>query len=102
MNLCRSPFLGKAACDECNCGGSEWYIIVISLVSGLITGMFLTCIVSYSRRKWFRNKTLEPNPEAQIPAADSIYEELDLTKMNTEQDYQALTVNAARSDGANR
>ena len=53
-----------------------------------------------SRRRWLRNRKPERNPEAQATEADTTYQELDLTKMNTEDNYQSLRVNAANNDPA--
>ena len=86
---------------ESNYSGTEWYIIVVPVVSGIFIGLFLVCIVLCVRRRWFRNRKLERNPEPQKTEADTTYQELDLTKMNTEENYQSLRVNAASNDVAN-
>ena len=85
------------ASENLKFGKTEWYIIVISSVCGIIIGILLSCIASYSRRKWFTRpvRTLE----AQKTVSDSTYEELDLTKMDKEDNYQSLSENAARNDG---
>jgi MFS superfamily sulfate permease-like transporter len=62
-----------------------WHIVV-SLVSGIIIGILLSYIVFCSRRRWFRNR----NPEPQRTEVDTTYQELDLSKMNTEDNYQSL------------
>ena len=85
----------KAALEECNCSGTEWYIVVVALVSGIIIGLFLEYILLYVRRRWFRNKKPELNSGPQTTEVDTTYQELDLTKMNTEDNYQSLRVNAA-------
>ncbi len=74
-----------------------WHI-VISLVSGIVIGILLSYIVSCSRRRWFRNRKPERNPEPQPTKVDTTYQELDLTKMNKEDNYQSLRVNAASDD----
>jgi nitrogen fixation/metabolism regulation signal transduction histidine kinase len=73
-----------------------WHVVV-ALVSGFILGILFSYIVSCSRRRWFRNGT----PEPKTTEVDTTYQELDLSKMNTEDNYQSLRVNAARNDAAN-
>ncbi len=74
---------------------------MVSLLSGIIIGFLLSHIVSCSRRRWFKNKRRQPNPEAQTTDVDTTYQELDLSKMNKEGNYQSLRVNAANNDAAN-
>ncbi|CAB3986170.1 contactin-3-like isoform X2 [Paramuricea clavata] len=62
-----------------------WHIVV-TLVSGFIVGILFSYIVWFSCRRWFRNK----NPEAQRTEVDTTYQELDISKMNTEDNYQSL------------
>jgi hypothetical protein len=69
-------------------------------VSGIIVGILLSNIVSRCRR-WFRNRRPERNPEPQTTEVDTTYQELDLSKMNKEDNYQPLRVNVARNDAAN-
>ena len=71
---------------------------MVSLVSGIIVGILLSCIVWCSHRRWFRNRKPERNPEPQTNEVDTTYQELDLTKMNKEDNYQSLKVNAASND----
>ncbi|XP_028399355.1 hemicentin-1-like [Dendronephthya gigantea] len=88
----------KTVSRECNCSGTEWHVIVITLGSGMIVGVLLTAFALYSHRKWFRNKKPKLTPEAQVTADDqATYQELDLTKMNRENNYQSLRGNAARN-----
>ena len=77
---------------------TEWYIVVVSLVSGIVIGLFLAYILLCVRRRWFRKREPGQNPEAQTTEVDPTYQELDLTKMNKEDNYQSLRVNAAVSD----
>ncbi len=70
------------------------------LVSGIIIGILLSNIVSRCRR-WFRNRRPERNPEPQTTEVDTTYQELDLSKMNTEDNYHSLRVNAASNDAPN-
>jgi MFS superfamily sulfate permease-like transporter len=76
-----------------------WHIVV-SLVSGIIIGILLSYIVFCSRRK-FRSRKPQSNPEPKTTEADTTYQELDLSKMNTEDNYQSLRVNAASYDAGN-
>ncbi len=70
-------------------------------MSGIIIGLFLAYIVWCSRRRWFTNRKPERNPEPQPTEADTTYQELDLSKMNAEENYQSLRVNAAYIDAGN-
>ena len=78
-----------------------WHIVV-SLVSGVIIGLFLSQIVSCSRRRWFSDRKPERNPEPKATEVDTTYQELDLSKMSTEDNYQSLRVDAASNDAGNR
>ena len=66
-------------------------------MSGIIIGILLSHIVSCFRRK-FRSRKPESNPEPKSTEVDTTYQELDLSKMNTEDNYQSLRVNAASND----
>ncbi|CAB4044074.1 Hypothetical predicted protein, partial [Paramuricea clavata] len=77
-----------------------WHIVV-TLVSGFILGILFSYIASCSRRRWFSNRKPERNPEPKTTEVDTTYQELDLSKMNTEDNYQSLSVNAASNDVAN-
>ena len=81
----------------------EWYIVVISSVSGIIIGILFSYVFFRFYRRCLRNKNREAqvinlstrnknltNPEAETNEADSTYQELDLTKMNQEDNYQSL------------
>ena len=84
-----------------DCTGFEWYIILVTLVSGIIIGMiFLYAILSLRQR--FKSKkdnskpahnydTSETHPET--AADNSAYQELDLRNKETENSYQALRMN---------
>ena len=74
----------------------------MSLVSGIIIGILLSYIVWCSHRRWFKNKTAKRNQEPKTTEADTTYQELDLTKINKEDNYQSLKVNAASNDAANQ
>jgi hypothetical protein len=74
---------------------------VLTLVSGFILGIIFSYIVWCSRHRWLRNRKPERNSEPKIAEADTMYQELDLTKMNTEDNYQSLRVNTASNDVAN-
>ena len=90
-------YIDKASSNNTS-RGTEWYIVVVSLVSGIIIGILLSYIVSCSRRK-FRSRKPHSNSEPKTTEADTTdYQELDLSKMNTEDNYQSLRVNAASTD----
>ncbi len=72
----------------------------MSLVSGIIIGIIFSYIVSCCRRK-FRSRDPQSNSQPQPTEVDTTYQELDLTKMNAEDNYQSLRVNAASNDVAN-
>jgi hypothetical protein len=74
---------------------------VLTLVSGFILGIIFSYIVWCSHRRWLRNREPERNSEPKTAEADTTYQELDLTKMNTEDNYQSLRVNTASNDVAN-
>ena len=92
---------GNAASEECNCSGTEWHIVMVSVVSGIIIGLFIAYILLCVRRRFFRNRKPKRNPEQQTTEVDTTYQELDLSKMNTEDNYQSLRVNSASNDALN-
>ena len=65
-------------------------------MSGLIVGVFLSYTASCSHRRCFRNRNPKRKPDQQPTEADSTYQELDLSKMNKEDNYQSLKGNFAR------
>jgi MFS superfamily sulfate permease-like transporter len=73
---------------------------MVSLVSGIIIGLFIAYFLFCVRRHFYRNRKPKRNPEQQTTEVDTTYQELDLTKMNTEDNYQSLRVNAAASNNA--
>ena len=90
-------FLDKAYSDNTTSTSStEWYIIVVTLVSGIIVGILLSYMASCSHRLWFKNRKPKRNPDQQPTEADSTYQGLDLSKMNKEDNYQSLRGNVAR------
>ncbi|CAB3980049.1 matrix-remodeling-associated 5 [Paramuricea clavata] len=80
---------GKAALEECSRSGTVWYMVVVILVSGIIIGILFCYIVLCFRRK-FRSRKPQSNPEPKATEVDTSYQELDLSKMNTEDNYQSL------------
>ena len=74
---------------------------MVTLGSGIIIGILFSIIFVYSRRKFRRRKPQQLNPKFPTSQVDLTYQELDLTKMNTGDNYQSLTVNAGRNDGVN-
>ena len=69
-----------------------WHIVV-SLISGIVVCIFVFYIVRRSRRRSFKR---EPGAKSERTVDDSIYQDLDHTKMGTEDNYQSLTGNVAR------
>jgi hypothetical protein len=74
---------------------------VVSFVSGIIFGILICYIVWCSHRRWFKTRKPERIPGTQTTEVDPTYQELDVRKMNKEDNYQSLTVNAASNDAAN-
>jgi hypothetical protein len=72
-----------------------WHILV-SFISGLIMGILISYIGVCCRRR-FSTRKHQSNPEPQAPKDSSIYQELDLTKMNSEDNYQSLMVNSTNN-----
>ena len=92
----------KAPRSNCTTPGTEWYIVVISLLSGIIVGVLLSYIAQCSYRRWLRKGKPEQNTDHHPTEADSTYQELDLSKMNKEDNYQSLKGNVTRiNDVAN-
>ncbi len=77
---------------------------MVSSVSGVIIGLFLACILLCLCRRRFNNRKPERKPvrnntrESETTQVDTTYQELDLSKMNKEDNYQSLRVNAASND----
>ena len=90
MNYIDNEFLDDTSCKK------EWYITVVTLVCGIIIGVLLSYIVCCSHRRWFRKRKPKGKPDKQPTEAYSTYQELDLSKMNQEDDYQSLRGNVAR------
>ena len=88
-------FVDKACSDDMT-SGTEWHIVVVTLVSGIIVGVILSYIVQCSHRRWFKNRKHKQSPDQQPTEADSTYQELELSKMNQEDNYQSLRENVAR------
>ena len=66
----------------------------MAVVAGIIIGILFSYIVSCSRRK-FRSHKPQSSREPQPCEVDSTYQELDLAKMNEEDDYQSLRMDVA-------
>ncbi len=97
LSIIKFAFIDKTSSKNVSTE-TEWYIVVVILVSGIIIGILFSYIVSCSRRRWFRNRKPQRTPEPQPTAVDTTYQELDLTKMNKEDNYQSLRVNVASTD----
>ena len=70
----------------------------MSLVSGIIIGILVACIAWCSHRRWFTKRKAEQTSYQQPTEAESTYQDLDLSKMNTEDNYQSLRGNISRID----
>ena len=73
-------------------------MVIVSSMFGIVIGIVLSHMISCSCRK-LRSSDTQSNPTA--TEADPTYQELDLTKMNTEDNYQSLTRNATINDTGN-
>ena len=58
----------------------------------------MSYILLSSRRRWSRNKNPERHVEQQATNVDKTYQELDITKMNAEDNYQSLRRNVASNE----
>ena len=85
-----------------DCTGFEWYIILVTLVCGIIIGLMIFLYGIQSLRRMFKRKKdkSEPAPNYDTPethpegAADnSSYQELELKNRKPENSYQALRMN---------
>ena len=63
---------------------------------GVIIGVLLSYIVWCSHRRLFRNRKPKRKPDQQQNEAESNYQELDVSKMNQEDNYQSLRRNVSR------
>ena len=94
--------LEKSKCADST--GFEWYIILVTLVCGIIIGMIFHYGIMSLRRRFKSKKdvskpahnydTPETHPEG--AADNSAYQELDLRNREPENSYQALRVNTRR------
>ena len=69
-------------------------------MSGIIIGILLNSIVLCWCRK-YRGRKSESNPAPRSNEADTTYQEVDLSKMNTEDNYESLRGTAASNDTKN-
>ena len=67
---------------------------MVSLVAGIIIGILFSYIVSCCCRK-FGSRKPQSCPESRTCEVDSTYQELDVSKLNTEDNYQSLRVDVA-------
>ena len=72
----------------------------MSLVSGIIVGILVAYTAWFSHHCWFTKRKAEQTSYQQPTEAESTYQELDLSKMNTEDSYQPLRGNILRIDDA--
>ena len=76
--------------------------IVVALVSGVIIGIALSYIVFNSRRKFKRNRKSKSKAEPRTTEAEATYQELDLSKLNKDDNnYESLQVAAASNYAMN-
>ncbi len=60
-------------------------------------GILTSCIVVCCCRS-FSHRKPQTNPQPQAPRDSSIYQELDLNKMNSEENYQVLRQNVTNNE----
>ena len=90
--------------SKSDCTGCAWYIILVTLVCGIIIGMvFIFGIMSLRRRFKSKKDVAKPAHNHDTPethrdsaAENSAYQELDLRNKDPENSYQALRVNTRR------
>ena len=70
-------------------------------MSGIIIALFIAYILVCARGCWFTNRKSDQHVEPEKTEVDTTYEELDLTKMNTEDNYQSLRADAANNVAEN-
>ncbi|XP_028397084.1 hemicentin-1-like [Dendronephthya gigantea] len=98
------PLTGDGTEKKQNCSGNngtDWYIVAVTLVSGIIFGIILSYIVFRVRSKNRNRQLSNPEPVPPTSRVDQTYQELDLAKLNKEDNYQSLRGNAARNYGVN-
>ena len=94
--------LEKSKCADCT--GFGWYIILVTLVCGIVIGMiFLYGIMSLRRMFKSKKDVSEPAHNYDTPEThpegvgdNSAYQELDLKNREPENSYQALRMNTRR------
>ena len=70
---------------------TEWYIILITLTSGIIVGILVSIVFQYRRHLFCKKRQQLQSPsEVRINSVDTTYQGLDLSKMNKEDNYQSL------------
>ncbi|XP_046858290.1 uncharacterized protein LOC124451713 [Xenia sp. Carnegie-2017] len=71
---------------------TEWYIILITLTSGIIVGILVSIVFQYRRHCFCKNCQQFQSPsEVRKNSVDTTYQELDLSKINNKEDnYQSL------------
>ena len=97
VNLTDCVFSGNAEgfkSSSSKSGGTIviWHIVV-SIISGIVVCIFIFYVVRRSRRRRFKKRKRDVKPQK---TDDSIYQDLDLTKMNTGDNYESLQGNAGR------
>ena len=69
--------------------------IVVGILSSVIFIGIISFIIWWAYRRWFRNRKRKQNQTNELHANDvaftNNYQQIDLSKMNTEDNYQSLT-----------
>ena len=73
-----------------------WHIVV-ALVLGIFTGAIFSYLMMCFRRR-LRRKKRQSKPKHQKPQASSVYEEIDLHKMNNEESHNQQKLNSAENE----
>ena len=68
--------------------------VLVSVMFIGVLSFFIWCL----HRQWYRNRKRERNSELQTNMIDSPYQELDLTRKNTEDNYQSLRFKTPQSN----
>jgi membrane protein implicated in regulation of membrane protease activity len=74
-----------------------WHLVA-SLLCGIILGLLLSYVIMVFCRRRLRKRKRQSKPESNRSKDDTVYEDLDQTKMNTEDKYQSLRFKPADDD----
>ena len=74
-----------------NAASSETELrIIVGILSSVIFIGIIFHIIWWIYRRWFKNRKAKRNHESQTTDLHTTYQELDLSKMNIEDNYQSL------------